>query len=130
MSLRDDFSVAVKSQGRRASWDPWQFVDAWEAFVIGVEDGYQGDLYEYENELSVRDDLQRALRSPALAACAEWGDLRDRILSLDDRLRSVLVLGPEVRPNALWWWMRLPAVAGDEFAQDARRVFGVEVAVD
>lgn len=102
-------------------------MEAWDAFVAEVEAGYAGDLYEYEDELSVRDDLETALSSHDLVNHAEWKDLRAQVIAIDDRLRRLLEGGPGTRPDSPWWRSRLPAHAGDELAKDAQRLFGVEV---
>lgn len=127
MSLRDVFVAAVAARGRRTTWGPVQFIEAWQAFVAEVAAGYAGDLYEYENELSVRDDLQVALNSPDLGDYPEWANLQGQIVTIDGRLRSLLEEGPVVRSDSEWWRARLPARAGAELAEAAKRLFGVEI---
>jgi hypothetical protein len=127
MSLQQAFIAAVAAQGRRATWGLLQFIEAWQTFVVEVAAGYSGDLYEYENELSVRDDLEFALSNPDLQKYPEWADLQAAITTIDSRFRSLLEQGPGVHLDAKWWRARLPARAGAEFAEDAKRLFGVEV---
>lgn len=130
MSFREAFNAAVDPQGRRASWHPLQYIEAWRALVDEVAAGYSGDLYEYENDLSVRDDLQVALNTPDLGAFPEWVELQVQVGKVDSLLRDLLSVGPEVRPDSAWWRARLPAHAGSEFAQDVERLFGVEIRYD
>ncbi len=78
----------------------------------------------------MRDDLQAALSSQRLVDYPEWADLQAQIVAIDGRLHTLLDEGPEVRPGSEWWRARLPARAGGEFAEDAKRLFGVEVDID
>lgn len=130
MKLTELFHSIVNPRGRRADWPPHVFVDAWLAFVEEVTSGYSGDLYEYENELSVRDDLEPALADERLSVFEAWSVLASSLRDADDRLASVLAKGPVIRSGAAWWRERLPVRAGEEFAADAARLFSVEVDVE
>ncbi|WP_152364018.1 hypothetical protein [Microlunatus speluncae] len=70
------FRKVVRATGRRTHWSPFEFVDAWRTFVRQVRDGYDGALYEYQDELFLRARLEAALRSRTLDAWPAWRDLR------------------------------------------------------
>lgn len=127
MNLNELFSAVVAPRGLRGTWSIWQFLDAWATFVDEVLAGYTGDLYEYENELGLRDDLQRALTDERVLAHPDWPTAAEQIARSDTRLEAYLARGPEVRPDSEWWRRRLPPFAGDELIQDASRLFGVEI---
>lgn len=130
MDFGESFNAAVEPRGRRSSWPPVRFVEAWRSLVDEVAIGYAGDLYEYENELAVRDALEVALKSVDPNAFPEWAELQKEIVEIDDALLELLRGGHEVRPDAVWWRARLPERAGAEFAADAARLFGVQVRVE
>ena len=127
MTFLECFRVAVGAKGRRAAWRPTLFVEAWTGFVHQVASGYLGDLYEYENELSVRDDLERAMIDERLDAYPGWSHYRADIAASDAELKEALRSGPVVRPGAAWWWERLPVRASTDFVEDAARLFGVHI---
>ncbi len=127
MNFVDAFVAAVAAEGLRATWGPTQFVDAWAFFVSEADTAYVGDLYEYEDELSVRDILEIALADSYLSKFPQWEVMREKIMEVDQRFRSVLDGGPEIHPGDQWWRSRLPRRAGAELAHDARRIFGVDV---
>lgn len=129
MNLTELFQSIVKPQGRRTTWPPLLFVEAWLTFVEEVISGYSGDLYEYENELSVRDELETALTDDRLAALEGWAPFAESVREADERLRTVLAQGPLVRSGNSWWRERLPASAGDELVADAARLFNVVIDV-
>lgn len=127
MSLYESFRSVVAPKGRRATWLPLQFVEAWQEFVAEAMAGFSGDLYEYENEITVRNDLELALGSRELQSNPEWLELQRPILAADELFKELLARGPSVRPGADWWHERVPPHAGDEFIEDARRMYGVRV---
>lgn len=129
MTLHETFRSVVQPQGLRADWSPFQFVEAWIDFVDQAVAGYSGDLYEYEDELTVRDDLHLALEAAPLQAVDDWLPQEERIAAADERLRELLSRGPLVRPGAPWWRERLPPYAGEDLAADASRLFNVDVQV-
>lgn len=125
MSMESKFIEVVRAEGRRATWSPGLFVEAWSSFVDQVVAGYSGDLYEYENEVSVRDDLDRALTASTLRQFDNWRDLAEIVIRHDRQLQAVLDRGPVVKSEGPWWRKRLPPYAGEDLASDSLRVFGV-----
>lgn len=129
-SLDETFRSIAKPQGSWAAWSPGKFVEAWESFVEEAISSYWGDLYEFENDLGVRDVLELALRSDQLDAFDAWTELSKRIRAAGERFRVLLCDGPEVRAGAPWWRERLPPHAGEDFVADAARLYGVKIALD
>lgn len=123
----DEFRRLVKPTGRRSNWSPFQFVDAWRTFVQEVRDGYEGDIYEYWNDLFIRKHLETALNSQSLDSWEAWRSLREQIHIADEEFREILSAGPLVRPDDSWWGARLPPRAGDEFVEEAENIFGVQL---
>jgi hypothetical protein len=91
----------------------------WRAFVTTVERGYEDSIYEYTNDLSVRDRLEgvAAEAGPALRAklhgALEDGDRRFAAATQEaDR-----ALG-EFADEAPSWWRRVPRRRVGELADD------------
>ena len=91
----------------------------WSAFVATVERGYEDSIYEYTNDLSVRDRLEGVVAGagPALRAKLH-GALAD-----DDRRFAAATeeagrpLG-EFAAGAPSWWRRVPRRRAGELAED------------
>ena len=92
----------------------------WSAFVTQVERGYDDSIYEYTNDLSVRDRLERlaAGAGPGLRAKLEGA------LAADDR-RFEAATEDAARPlgefrdaSPPWWWRRAPVRRVGELAED------------
>jgi hypothetical protein len=88
----------------------------WSDFVTQVERGYDDSIYEYTNDLSVRDRLDRlvqgagpGLRAKLEAALAE--DDRRFDAATEESSRSLGKTDP-------WWWRRVPRRRVGELAED------------
>jgi hypothetical protein len=108
----------AERSGRRDSLDA--MVRRWRDLVTQVERGYDDSIYEYTNDLSVRDRLERVVQGarPGLRA-----KLEDR-LAEDDR-RFEAATEDSARPLAdfaeaapPWWWRRVPRRRAGELAED------------
>ena len=91
----------------------------WSAFVTTVERGYEDSIYEYTNDLSVRDRLEgvAAGAGPALRA-----KLHGALADEDRRFAAATqeadrALG-EFAQEAPSWWRRVPRRRVSELAED------------
>jgi hypothetical protein len=95
--------------------------------VSAVERGYRNSIYEYTNDLTVRDRLAAVLTYLSSDARAA---LEPDLVPLDARFvaatrsSSVPVTGAGVDPA--WWWWRIPLRLVEELRADleAERVIG------
>jgi hypothetical protein len=95
-------------------------LERWEYFVSEVEEGYDDSIYEYTNDLSVRDLLQVVVDNSSLTLREK---LIDALQICDERFqkateeskRSVL---PDKEKSQAWWWFRVPVKPGLELKND------------
>jgi hypothetical protein len=92
----------------------------WSDLVTGVERGYADSIYEYTNDLSVRDRLEgvvqgagAGLRVKLEGALAE-GDRRFEAAT-EEGARPLGEFGDASPP---WWWRRVPRRRVGELADD------------
>ena len=89
----------------------------WSAFVTTVERGYEDSIYEYTNDLSVRDRLERVAAGAGPALRAKLA----RALAADDG-RFEAATEEAARPlgadRATAWWRRVPRRRIGELAED------------
>ena len=89
----------------------------WSRLVTQVERGYDDSIYEYENDLSVRDRLERLVAgaSPGLRVQLE------RALAADDGRFTAATEETERPLSSIWpgwWWRRVPLRRVGELAED------------
>jgi hypothetical protein len=94
----------------------------WEDFIAKVEKGYDGSIYEYTNDLSLRDVLEEILLKVPQS-------LHDKLLEgvhpWDDRFYGATrqvsrSLAPGVTKGVPPWWFRIPNKLGQEMESDLR----------
>lgn len=108
----------ARRSGREDSLDA--MLRRWSAFVTQVDRGYDDSIYEYTNDLSVRDRLERLVQGAGPALRAEL----ERVLAEDDRRfaaatdDSARALGEFGETSPPWWWRRVPRRRVGELAED------------
>lgn len=115
----------LQRQGRSpSSWGA--LTSSWRTFVASVERGYGDSIYDYTNDLTVRDRMALVLDevSDEVRAVVE-----PELVTIDARF--VEATGPSQVPipggdGRGWWWWRVPTRLGDELRADleAERVIG------
>jgi hypothetical protein len=108
----------AERSGREDSLDA--MLRRWSDFVTQVERGYDDSIYEYTNDLSVRDRLERVVRSAGVTLRATLEDA----LAADDRRFETATedgarpLGEFGEASPPWWWRRVPRRRVGELAED------------
>ena len=90
----------------------------WSDFVTAVERGYDDSIYEYTNDLSVRDHLERVVAGAGPGLRAKL----DAALAADDR-RFTAATEEAARPlgaDSSSWWGRVPRRRVGELAEDLK----------
>ncbi len=98
-------------------------LDEWREFVASCEAGYGWNVYEYHNDLAVRDRLQTTIEELDAAEAAQ-------VEEIDARFRALLQPGVQVGPEEDHWWHRgVLRYAGPELAAELKDWFQVDVEV-
>lgn len=122
------FRDVTDQMGARGDWSPAGYIDAWRSFVSDCEDGFQWSIYEYENELGVRDVIDRVLSDSELSEYPELPIFAETVAEIDERFASLLRTGPSLpRQSAGWWHAGLPGYAGSDLVADAKAQHGVQL---
>ena len=135
MALVDnDFTERFRSIVLDSGWhvptSPAQVLGAWEEFVTTCTYGYDLDLSEYLNDLSIRQFIQLVLDDSEAKRTEMYALFVKRVSHIDDQFRGLVSDGPLVRPGSdLWWNRRIPPYGAPEFVEDARERYSVELRV-
>lgn len=104
-----------------------QMLRQWAEFVQAVERGYEDSIYEYMNDLSVRDQLEKLIlmSSSALAAKlnAEFSSLDERFVNATEPARHSL---SAAHGDVGAWWQRVPRRRAGELEEDLKALGHVE----
>ena len=119
-TAKDVLAFAKDRGAKMVSLRFTDFIGRWRHFVAQVERGYDDSIYEYTNDLSVRDRLARVVQG---AGAGLRGEL-ERVLADDDGRfeaateASARPLGAFGEAGGPWWWRRVPRRRGGELAED------------
>jgi hypothetical protein len=93
-------------------------ITKWQEFVHAVELGYDYTIYDYTNDLTVRDMLEEvteAIHEPSRSRLtAIIAPLDERFLAVTRPVSTPLLVAPVERV----WWYRVPRVLVGELEQD------------
>jgi hypothetical protein len=108
----------AERSGRADSLDA--MLRRWSDLVTRVERGYDDSIYEYTNDLSVRDRLERIVQGarPRLRAELEGGLVEDDRSFEAATEESARPLGEFGEASPPWWWRRVPRRRAGELAED------------
>ncbi|MFE1943100.1 hypothetical protein [Streptomyces massasporeus] len=123
----DRFQYMAVRAGRRQASTPFGVLELWETFVNDCREGYDGTLYEYRDQLSVRRFLQSVLDDPVIRGTPENEWFAAEVTRIDAKFRALLDAGQSVPGGTAWWDRRIPGLAGDDMAGNVRNHFGIEL---
>jgi hypothetical protein len=107
---------------------PSSLLDAWRGVVEDASEGYGFGLDEFKNDLWVRDFIERLTTDPRVLGDPVRDEFRAAVDAVDSRFRALLQpdvhIGP---PEAPWWQRGVLRQADEEYADDLRQGYGVEV---
>jgi hypothetical protein len=104
-----------------------QLLGQWAEFVRAVERGYDDSIYEYTNDLSVRDQLEKLISASSSTLAAkltdEFAPIDERFVNATEPARRPLSAAHGDLPN---WWRRVPKRREGELAEDLKAMGHVE----
>jgi hypothetical protein len=129
--MSNEFLLRFQEFLGRNGWptdaSPWGVVERWEALIDECADCYQWGFYEFDNEVQVRGLLERALNDPKLTAYDQIAEIKQRVAAADDRFRKLLGPMRISTEETAWWHRAVLARADDEYRDDMRRLYNIEV---
>lgn len=123
-----NFEEFLGRNGWPSKLSPWGVVERWEAFVEKCSTCYRWGFYEFDNEIRVRGLLDLALSDPVLVMYPQLGPMRTRIDAADARFRTLLSTKKIRSEDNPWWRRAVLASAGDEYCEDVKRLYNIDLA--
>ncbi|MEV5982131.1 hypothetical protein [Streptomyces sp. NPDC052114] len=91
-------------------------------------EGYDFDVSEYLNDLSIRGLLQHVTDDPVVQSLPEYSWFSAELSRIDEGFRALLANGAVIRPDESRWWLRsLPTRGQEEFVDDVRERYGIDI---
>ena len=129
--MSNEFLLRFKEFLGRNGWppetSPWSIAQRWEGLVEECSDCYQWGFYEFDNEVQIRGLLEKAITDPGLASYEQIQDIREKVTLADERFRKLLAPTQIRTPEKPWWRRAVLARAGEEYRDDIKRLYGINV---
>jgi hypothetical protein len=123
-----DEKLSRIQKGFTSAYSLIQMEEAWVALVDECEEGYNWCISEFNNDISVRDRIELVLSREDLLRIPAVEHLRAVVGSVDGRFRALLRNDVNNKNGDAPWWRRgVLKYAGEEYAQDVRSLYGIEI---
>ncbi len=123
MFLQDAKSL-LESGGWSEIKSPFRLLDIWEGVVCDMETGYNFNIYEYDNDVSVRGAIQSILDHDVLKQYPEYKEFERQAATIDERFRNLLSEQYTRNDRSVWWEAGILRNAGEEYAKDIEDLYG------
>lgn len=125
--FHEDVEKILKENGWQGVLSPWELLDTWKQFVAECKSGYEMSIYEYDNDLSVRDKIEEIISAKQVKGYQEYYDFSKKVDFIDNLFKKLL--SPNVkRDNKYTWWQQgILVKAGEEYARDINDLFHFQI---
>lgn len=128
--IDDEIAQIQLGSGWREPLSLAQMEAAWVAFVDACEGGYSWSLYEFDNDVSIRDRIELVLSHEGLRGLESIQNFRERVSVEDGRLRRLFRAETRFGADASPWWKNgILKAGGREYVRDVLSRYGLEVEV-
>lgn len=126
------FGEQVQRVARSRGWEtrllPGAALEMWKVVVEDCASGYDFDVCEYLDDLSIRSLLQDVLDDPEIRECSEYTWFSAEVQRIDAEFCDLIREGPAIRPGESRWWLRkVPPFGQREFVDDVRERYSVDL---
>ncbi|MEM8940117.1 MAG: hypothetical protein AAGC64_12295 [Bacteroidota bacterium] len=127
------FSEKVNNILMKSGWQrlmtPKELLNAWAQFVDECCTGYEMSIYEYDNDLSVRNAIEKILSEDNLSNYPGFQRFKESVLSIDNTFKKLLLSGFERDNQSSWWQKGVLKKAGEEYAKDIKDKYQIEIKI-
>lgn len=125
MNFVETFKQVLKEKDREILM-PGDLIEKWDEFVEQCEEGYQLSLYDYDNEITIRDDIHDIISSKILQEFKEYKIFIEQVDFIDRRFKEVSIECDNI-PGQTWWKRRILKYAGDQYVENVKAEWNMDV---
>ena len=136
--LSDDSLFAETTKETLANWSrpdypypstPLALLKSWKAMIEICKKGYQDNISEYDNDLSIREAIELVLSSERSKEYPEFTEFLEKVNRLDEEFSEFLQTDITRSEYANWWLQRAPKYGCAELADDFFQIYGIRITV-
>jgi hypothetical protein len=109
---------------------PAQMISAWSEFVEDCEEIYNWGLFEFDNDIAVRDAIDLLLQAETLKGFQEYIIFKEQVEKIDLKYKDLLLSTFFRDEQKKWWKKGILQYAGEEYSEDILKRYNVSVRID
>jgi len=99
-------------------------VEFWKIFIDECQNGYGWTVFEYFDEIGIRDLIEKALNDPNIKLINGFLDFRGLVYTLDKRFAEV-TLADDFFESENWWNRKLPKFGIRDFITSLKQTYNI-----
>ncbi|HFA49574.1 MAG TPA: hypothetical protein ENJ95_11225 [Bacteroidetes bacterium] len=119
----------LEKNGWQGVLSPWGLLNAWKQFVDDCKSGYGMNIYEYDNDLSVRGAIEKIVIDEQQKAYQEYDDFVKEVLHTDKLFKQLLSTDFKRGDKSFWWEQGVLMKAGEEYAGDINSLYRFQIQI-
>ncbi len=128
-----DFGPSIQALFASRGWPremwPHGMLKDWQAFIEECVRGYSDNIYEYWNDIRVREWIELVLSVPELQSMVGYKEFAAAVFVLDKQFKNLLIPGVIVPGRKFWWEAGVLKSAGAELAKDFRIEYDIQITI-
>jgi len=117
LSPLDQVSLDIGRVHGQKQYSAVDLLRNWDSVVCECEQSSILSVYDYINDLYVRDYVQWLLDSETAKACDDYGWWSARIAEIDSRMKSQFRSDVEVGEQSVWWRQGVLRAGGPQYEE-------------
>ncbi len=108
---------------------PAALLEDWRSFVDFCETGYSFSIYEYDNDIECRNQIELILTAPELQQYPQLHEYASNVELVDRKFKDLLMTEVAIPGTFKWWEQGVLRYAGKELASDLYSRYGISISV-
>ncbi len=106
-------------------YEPPYLLEVWADFVDTCESGYLHTIYEYWDDIYIRELIEFAVNDVFLSTFNEHIHFKEEVAKMDELFKD-LVFFCDLKKR-FWWENAILKYAGEEYADQIKEKYGIDI---
>ncbi len=117
----------LEQSGWPSDNSPASLLGEWQAFVNLCEGGYPQNIYEYFNDIRVRERIEVILSAPKLQVYSECQEYEENVTLVDRQFEKLTLPDISLSDRTYWWEKCVLRYAGRELVADLFERYRIKI---
>ena len=127
-SFSDLVYLIQKEGGWRVPHTAPGLLQSWREFMRRCSSGYEWGMYEYANDLAIRDQINEVLNDGRVKIFREFIEFSSDVENIDQEFRKLFIKNVSLGVGKNNWWRQgILRRGGQEYVDDIKRTYNIDV---